>query len=253
MNDSLNSNSREPPTTLSPSWRRVITAVLVFHLAAIFYAPLTLDGAYGELLRPLEFLRKYTIVLYLDHGYRFFAPDPGPTHTLRFEHAARENEFVSVRLPDRQTTRPRLLYHRWFMLGESLAAEVAATLASFADYYANQAVLSADIAELQRMGRTREARQLMTIHRTNEIEFDRRWQMALTLSQAIKNHIAQKYPGETIRLYSRRQLIPRPYDVLGGKTAAHPDFVQEIELTDPQAVMNAAQPEEVPPPGDSGS
>lgn len=186
--------------------------------------------------------------MYLDHGYRFFAPDPGPTHTIRFERSAADGKPISGRLPDRRTTQPRLLYHRWFMLGESLANEVANTLVSYADYYTNQQQLLAEIAELQKGGRAREAIQLRAIHDANERDFERRWQMTLALSQALKDHLSAEYPGETIRVFSRRQLIPRPNDVLNGKPLSHPDFVQEIELTDPQATLDAAKPEEIAPP-----
>lgn len=237
----------------SPFRRRIASCLIAFHLAAVVFAPLSMDGAFGALFRPLQFLRTYATALYLDHGYRFFAPDPGPTHTFRFEHAVPGAEPVSIRLPDRHTTRPRLLYHRWFMLGESLAAEVANTLASYADYAAGQRQLLTDIAELQSLGRFRESIQLSTIHEINEQDFDRRWQMTLALSAALKQYLAEQYPGESIRLFSRRQLIPRPYDVLSGKPLSHPDFVQEIELTDPQAVLDAAKPEEISPPaGGSG-
>lgn len=252
MNDSTPRSSELGPS-LSAGWKRVISAILVIHLAAVIYAPLTLDRAFEDLLRPLRLLRSYATALYLDHGYRFFAPDPGPTHTLRYELPGEDGEAASHRLPDRRSTRPRLLYHRWFMLGESLANEVANTLASYADYYENQAQLATDISERQQSGRMREALQLTTIHRNNEREFARRWEMTLVLSHAIKRHLEAKHPGQSIRLFSRRQLIPRPYDVLSGKTALHPDFVQEIELTNPQAVLDAAQPEEVSPPGDPPS
>jgi len=45
-------------------------------------------------------------------------------------------------------------------------------------------------------------------------------------------------------------LIPRPYDVLLGKPLEHVDFVEEIEITDPQVTLNAALPEEISPPRD---
>jgi hypothetical protein len=235
----------------SPARRRIVSALIIFHLAAVVYAPLTLDGAYAALFRPLSFLRVYATALYLDHGYRFFAPDPGPTHTIRFEHGADGQPPQSQRLPDAQKTRPRLLYHRWFMLGESLAAEVGNSLVAYADYAESQRQLSSEIAELAQQGRVREVQQLQSIFDANQREFERRWQLTLVLTQALRQHLEAQYPGETIRIYSRRQLIPRPQDIRIGKAGTLAEYVEEVDLSDPQATLNALKPEEVPVPKDS--
>ena len=244
------SNERRAPIAVwSASRRRIATALIAFHLAAVIFAPLSLGGAFESLFRPFQILRTYATVLYLDHGYRYFAPDPGPTHTIRFEHISADGAAHSEKLPDRKATRPRLLYHRWFMLGESLATEVAATLAGFDEFSRTQQDLQLEMAELRKLGRIREASQLQTIIDDNQREFDRHWARTLALSQALKKHIAGRFPGETIRIYSQRQLIPRPHDIWIDKPLVHPDFVEEIELTDPQATLNAAKTEEIAPPG----
>jgi hypothetical protein len=49
--------------------------------------------------------------MYLDHGYFFFAPNPGPSHLVGIRDQ-------SVLFPDRKEQWPRLLYHRYFMLSE---------------------------------------------------------------------------------------------------------------------------------------
>lgn len=250
----MNHSSRERALhaeAWSPARKYLATGLLVFHLSAVIVAPLTMDGAYGALFSPVQFLRQYATALYLDHGYRFFAPDPGPTHTIRFEHAAADGPVIEGSLPDRLQTQPRLRYHRWFMLGESLANEVAQTLANLTAYTEDQRQMQKDIADLRAQGRVREAGQLQVIHAENQREFERHWEMAKTLSAALKQHLAKQFPGQTIRVYSRRQLIPSPADIRLGQPMTHADLQQEIELTDPQATLNAALPEELTPPGDS--
>jgi hypothetical protein len=59
--------------------------------------------------------------MFLNHGYAFFAPEPGPTHLVEYNltfPGDRPNE--RGRFPDPNQQWPRLLYHRHFMLSESL-------------------------------------------------------------------------------------------------------------------------------------
>jgi hypothetical protein len=245
------SNANEPSAAWPTSRRRIVSALLVFHLAAVIFAPLSLNDAFSSLFRPFQFLRVYATTLYLDNGYRFFAPDPGPTHTIRIEHGPAGGALKSERVPDAKQTWPRLLYHRWFMLGESLAHEVSGTLASYNEFTQTQQQTRLEEAALRQAGRLREANQLRVMRDDNQRDFDRHWAMTLSLCQAIKNHFVQRYPNESIQIFSRRQLIPQPFDILIGKSIAHPDFVQEIDLTNPQASLNAAKPEELAPPEES--
>jgi hypothetical protein len=92
-------------------------------------------------------VRGYGEFMYLDHGYAFFAPEPGPSHLIRAtvvppggqsleqgseqgseQGAAQKEAAPSVEgdagvvrfFPDRVDQWPRLLYHRHFMLAEFL-------------------------------------------------------------------------------------------------------------------------------------
>lgn len=64
--------------------------------------------------------RPYLDAAYLNHGYHFFAPEPGPSHLIRYEVASKEGGRVTGFFPDRRKHWPRLLYHRHFMLSEHL-------------------------------------------------------------------------------------------------------------------------------------
>ena len=108
--------------------RRFVSVLLLFHLLAVFVPPFTfqtspvrgLGSPLAESL--LGGLRPYVDTLYLNHGYAFFAPDPGPSYLLRIrlEYDDRPDELLMI--PDRQEHWPRLLYHRHFMLSEHLNA-----------------------------------------------------------------------------------------------------------------------------------
>ena len=58
---------------------------------------------------------------YLNHGYHFFAPEPGPSHLIRYELTLADGSTKTGYFPNSKEHQPRLLYHRHFMLSEHLA------------------------------------------------------------------------------------------------------------------------------------
>ena len=65
-------------------------------------------------------LNVYLDVAYLNHGYGFFAPDPGPSHLIHYTIEFDSGETLTGTFPDREAYWPRLRYHRHFMLAEQL-------------------------------------------------------------------------------------------------------------------------------------
>src|SRR5262249_22062592 len=57
---------------------------------------------------------------YLNHGYKFFGPDPGPSHLVRYVIETADGDRMEGTFPDRKAHWPRLYYHRHFMLSEFL-------------------------------------------------------------------------------------------------------------------------------------
>jgi hypothetical protein len=116
-----------PPTMgLSPIAKFAISAALVFHLLAVFVAPFSFASRVGSGASPLAdglmlVFRPYIDPLFLNHGYFFFAPNPGETHLVRYrlEFADGREPVVGV-FPNLQEEWPRLLYHRHFMLSEAI-------------------------------------------------------------------------------------------------------------------------------------
>jgi hypothetical protein len=69
-------------------------------------------------------LRPYVDLLFLDHGYFFFAPNPGPSHLFRAKLEFGDGRApLELTFPDRTRQKPRLMYHRHFMLAEQLHAD----------------------------------------------------------------------------------------------------------------------------------
>lgn len=124
--------------------------LILAHLTAVFAPPMAfqargprgLSPSVASLLSPVS---SYSQFLYMDRGYAFFAPDPGPSHLMEVEiltpepegEPASDSESTSdseptsrsnSNPPNRTTERfpslekqwPRLLYHRHFMLAEFL-------------------------------------------------------------------------------------------------------------------------------------
>ena len=111
----------------NPVCRAAASVALVWHLGAILVAPIStpprfegppsiLGSALGQVYRP------YITAMFLDHAYKFFAPNPGDSHLVRYDlyfadGTKKVNQDDQV-FPDRVRHWPRLLYHRHFMLTE---------------------------------------------------------------------------------------------------------------------------------------
>ena len=103
-----------------------ISALIAFHVTAVFVGPFAFAcNSAGPDVSPFaeavhRCFRPYMNALYLDHGYAFFAPDPGPAHLVDYRVEFDDGrEPITGRFPNLQTQRPRLLYHRHFMIAES--------------------------------------------------------------------------------------------------------------------------------------
>jgi hypothetical protein len=107
--------------TLGPWLKGLLSAAIVCHLTAVFVGPWAMPPQGSELARAIAgSMQPYLQAAFLNNGYRFFAPEPGPGHLVRYEVQAGDGRRVEGFFPDRNSERPRLLYHRYFMLSEFL-------------------------------------------------------------------------------------------------------------------------------------
>ena len=107
-----------------PLWvKLLVSGVIAFHLAAVFLAPMAFATEDSSPLvnRLYSLVRPYATALYLNHRYFFFAPETGPAHLVDYKVEFADGRPAKTgRFPDLKTERPRLLYHRHFMLAEAL-------------------------------------------------------------------------------------------------------------------------------------
>ena len=116
---------RSSPQTWSPLGRACASVAILAYLAAVVMPPLAGPAPASELAGAmLQPLRPLVGAAYLGHGYRFFAPNPGPGHTIRWTMTMPDGSTKSGRIPDELLDRPRLLYHRRFMVSEKISALV---------------------------------------------------------------------------------------------------------------------------------
>ena len=127
-----------------PFWRLLTSLFLLVHLLAVFVAPWAIttraalppdyqatpdqpeptDPNSPPLQKPIvpwtlhRYLTPYQNLLYINHGYNFFAPDPAGTHLIRYQVPQISGEPLSREFPNLQQQWPRLLYHRHMMLAE---------------------------------------------------------------------------------------------------------------------------------------
>lgn len=110
---------------LAKRWRLLASIFIIGQLWAILGRPIEFatQGPTGTSPAAAAFyepIRGYSEFTYLNHGYAFFAPDPGPSHLLRATVERPGEQPVTLLFPDWDRQWPRLLYHRHFMLTEFL-------------------------------------------------------------------------------------------------------------------------------------
>ena len=181
--------------------------MLIFgHLAAVVIAPWSSPPPAPLLAeRAAQAISPYLAAGFLNHGYRFFAPDPGPSHLVRYELTKRDGSLVEGRIPDPQRHWPRLLYHRHFMITETLYNTL-----SRVEEAPEDAQLSPQEREMLE-GRNRYARE-----------------MAAGVITGIAQQLLRQHDGQEVKLYLQEHAIPYPEDVQNGKPLDAPDLYSDL-------------------------
>ena len=180
-----------------------VSILLVIHITAVFLPPFTFatstgPGQASPFAQPLMAAwQPYVDALFLNHGYFFFAPNPGPNHLLRVELEYADGRAAeSYLIPDRRRLWPRLYYHRHFMMTETLNGLYA------------PAELPPEFAIDE------EARAVWEIDRA-------RYE---TLREAFRRHIAAETGASKVSLTRVEHRQPTPYEYLD----------EGVGLTDPR-------------------
>lgn len=113
--------TRRPPGTLPLFVRLLLSLLVVWHLAAVILAAASIPPTSQMIgfLAQRPPVQWYTDALYLNHGYQFFAPNPGEGYLIRYEIDDRSGNVVHEgEFPNKKEQWPRLRYHRYFMLAD---------------------------------------------------------------------------------------------------------------------------------------
>jgi hypothetical protein len=205
--------------------RRIASVAIAVHLLAVFSGPWSTPPPSSELSqRVAGTLSPYLFAAHLNHGYRFFAPDPGPSHLVRYELDMPGGETVRGQFP-RPDIWPRLLYHRHFMISEMI-------------YNLLQYPPIGDPLLL-----FRQRGPLLSEPISDEIPPEIRADMVVNrrraerLVRGVARELVTRHGAERVRLYLALHEIPAPEDMLRGMKLDDPILYHErllVEWTEQQ-------------------
>ena len=196
----------------SPWLRGLVSLALAVHVSAVFIAPFSLPPASRLSSYPRAWLRPYLDAAFLDHGYRFFAPEPGSeSHLVRYELKFADGASRRGTFPDVREHWPRLFYHRHFMLSEFLnqldpgdAPPDSAPDDAFADYRRQRAMFEAFAASY--------ATHLLARHQALEVTLFRvRHRIpspTMVIERGVRLDDPESYLEERIGVYAPEELRP---------------------------------------------
>lgn len=223
----MNARCSTPESSQSPNpsevwWtgrrKAVATVVVLVHVFAVFAAPCaspppasyTWNWIAGRVDGRDGLLTPYLRAAYLNHGYRFFAPNPGPSHLVRYELELKSGGRIEGHFPDADEQFPRLLYHRMFMVSETAFN------------------LAEPVRELPPPG---------TLNELEQLEFDKQRATSEALAKSIARRLLTEYDGVRVRLFLSTHQLPFPGDVLSGTKLDDPALFNELpwrEFTEEQ-------------------
>lgn len=190
----------------SPTTRRVSSVLIALHVAAVFIAPWSAPRPASLLAERLAYvLSPYLQATYINHGYRFFAPNPGPSHIVRYELTRTDGTTIRGIIPDPERHRPRLLYHRYFMMTESLFR----FWSSVRQLPAEEGLPEPDREQI--------------ISQNNAAK-----SMADHLARGLALELLRIHQGATVKLVLQEHEIPFPLDVENGKRLNAPDLYRDL-------------------------
>lgn len=208
--------------------RRLVSLAIVAFLFVLIIGPLSnpvaspyLSGPIAEKISPIH------RALFLGHGYRFFGPDPGPGHLLVYQgQRADGSQFEGV-FPDSNNRWPRLLYHRWFMLSETVFNEHLLLL-SESEFEQRVEEYKRQIAEYQKAGKLKFAKELIAERDLEAHQYRESRVRVELLGAAIANVLSQRNDAQSLKLFMQVRQIPLAEEVASGVHLDDPDLLSEL-------------------------
>jgi len=215
MSRSPTSSSAEVPASKPWSVRRraLVSLLVTAHLLAVVAAPMANPGPASPLQQRLaEWCEPYLSALFLYHGYRFFGPEPGPSHVVEYTVTRADGSTVAGRFPDRHEHWPRLLYHRWFMLSERVY-EISA-MPNDRQWAEERAGYEQGAAALEAEGRHLRAALVRDEFQQRERDLAVQRSLQRQLIDAIGHWLIERHDGQNVVLRAVERAIPPMGDVM---------------------------------------
>lgn len=206
------------PGPLKPWLKILVSLLLLTHLTVVIAAPAAMVPPRSRLAREIvQLAAPYLEAGNVSHGYAFFAPDPGPSHLIRYvlywDDGDNPRELKG-KFPDIDRHWPRLRYHRHFMLTDQLASvamgpEKPPRLSDDPEYVR----IWKDEVEVWKQARAR------------FFEFMRSY----------AQHLISVHQADRVDLYYVQHNIPRLEDVLAGQPLSHESLFVNLPSEHPDA------------------
>jgi hypothetical protein len=245
------------PTKLSTTAKRIVSLLIAGYLFVLILGPLSNPIGSEHLTRPLA--KKVSPIyrlLFLGHGYRFFAPDPGPSHLVEYEITKQDGSKIVGRFPDRNNSEfsfPRLKYHRWFMLSETLCTEHLLTPIK-SEFVAEQNRLEQVANAKQIAGQHEIAAELRAQRQKRKTDYEAAKKRNGQLFRSVAKGLLEIHGGTSIKLFVREREIPFPIEVREGAklddakylSPELPLLIGEFKLEDLKGSRDNTQPSPQP-------
>lgn len=212
--------------TWSPRRKQIISVLLLLHCIAIFAAPMAGPPPASELSRYVaSWFEPYLHGAYFNHGYRFFAPNPGPSHLVRYEVTLADGSTESHRFPSTDEQWPRLFYHRHFMVAERVNQLVSMpTAEEWALEMRDQRALA---DELMRAGHANLAREIEVEMSRRQTGYGEQLELRDKLLEGIGQYFLKFHDARSIKVFSVRHPLPSQLDVRAGAKLDAPESYLE--------------------------
>jgi hypothetical protein len=195
-----------------PKWAMIALSIFgVVHVLAVYAEPFRFSTAAespmpaADAMLLQRTLRPYIDFMYLNHGYYFFAPNPGPAHLVACDFTDNgagqgtnniDPPSKQLLFPDKSKHWPRLMYHRYFM---------------YSEFY-HSLFVPQDMPLSEPDGRPLPA------------EMFRGKELYAALNTSLRNYVEHRYPSKSYHIYRLERALPTPEEY----------FDQQIQLNDPR-------------------
>ena len=196
--------------------RTIASVAIIGYLLLLILGPLSNPVASQNLTAPIaEFVAPVHRALFMGHGYRFFAPNPGDSHIVKYKITREDGTQIEGTFPDRKSMRPRLLYHRWFMLSETVFSEHAQT-PSRSEFQNMNEDKKRRVRLLVAGGKRELAEELENERAADEALYDSTLKRIQSLVKSMGKFLLEEHDGQEIELSVATRTIPFPVEVRQG-------------------------------------